>query len=65
MTGHQRKFFIFYAGAILLQFVLNILLIKPFGINGAAISTTVAMIFLNMTAYFFVRKNLRIKASIF
>jgi O-antigen/teichoic acid export membrane protein len=65
VTGHQRKFFIFYAGAILLQFVMNILLIRPLGINGAAISTTVAMVFLNMAAYFFVRKNLRIKASIF
>ncbi len=65
MTGHQRKFFLFYACAIGIQFALNILLIKPFGINGAAISTALAMIFLNVGAYFFVRKNLRIKASIF
>ena len=65
MTGHQRKFFLFYAGAIALQFLLNVLLIKPLGINGAAIATSTSMIFLNVSAYLFVSRKLKIKASVF
>lgn len=65
MTGHQRTFFLFYAIAIMIQFVLNIILIKSLGINGAAIGSSIALIFLNVSAYLYVRKRLRIKASIF
>lgn len=65
MTGHQKIFFSFYAGAILIQFVLNIILIKVFGIVGASIGSSLALIFLNITAYLYVRKRLRIRASIF
>jgi O-antigen/teichoic acid export membrane protein len=65
MTGHQKTFFSFYAIAISVQFVLNLILIKTIGIIGAAIGSSVALIFLNISAYLFVRKRLRIRASIF
>lgn len=65
MTGHQKMFFVFYVAAIVIQFVLNSILIKFMGITGAAIGSSVGLIFLNISAYLYVRKRLRIKASIF
>ncbi|MFZ7145016.1 MAG: oligosaccharide flippase family protein [Bacteroidota bacterium] len=65
MTGHHRMFFSVYAVAIFIQFVLNSVLIKYFGIIGAAIGSSLGLVFLNITAYMYVRKRLRIKASIF
>lgn len=64
MTGHQRRFFTFYFIAIVIQFVLNSLLIKSCGIIGASIGTSVAMIFLNICAYRYVRTKLKIRAGI-
>lgn len=65
MTGHQKMFFSFYAIAIVIQFVLNSILIKFVGITGAAIGSSIGLIFLNISAYLYVRKRLRIRASIF
>ena len=65
MTGHHRMFFSFYAIAIFIQFVLNSILIQYYGITGAAIGSSLGLVFLNITAYMYVRKRLRIKASIF
>ncbi len=64
MTGHQKQFFIFYFFAILLQFGLNIVLINQFGIIGASLGTSIAMIFLNVSAYRFVKRKLKIRAGI-
>lgn len=64
MTGHQRQFFIFYFLAILLQFGLNVVLIKQLGIIGASLGTSLAMIFLNVCAYRFVKRKLKIRAGI-
>ena len=65
MTGYQKTFFIFYFFAFLIQFFLNIILIPLFDITGAAIGSSLAMIFLNLCAYAFVKKKLKIKASFF
>lgn len=65
MTGHQKMFFTFYLLAFAFQFLLNIVLIKTFGIVGAALGTSFSMIVLNVCAYIFVKKKLKIKASFF
>lgn len=65
MTGYQKTFFAFYFFAFIIQFTLNIILIPIFDIVGAAIGSSLAMIFLNICAYIFVKKKLKIKASFF
>ena len=65
MTGYQKTFFSFYLFAFIMQFFLNIILIPSAGIIGAAIGSSIAMIFLNLCAYTFVKKKLKIKASFF
>jgi O-antigen/teichoic acid export membrane protein len=65
MTGYQKTFFTFYFLAFLIQFFLNIILIPSIGITGAAIGSSLAMIFLNLAAYTFVKRKLKIKASFF
>ena len=64
MTGHQRQFLVFYFVAIVIQFLLNALFIKLFGILGASIGTSIALIFLNICAYQFVKLKLKIRAGI-
>ena len=65
MTGYQKTFFAFYFFAFIIQFTLNIILIPIFDIVGAAIGSSLAMIFLNICAYIFVKKKLKVKASFF
>lgn len=65
MTGHQKTFFAFYLIAFIMQFFLNIILIQSIGIIGAAIGSSVSMVFLNLCAYTFVKRKLKIKASFF
>ena len=65
MTGYQKTFFMFYLLAFVVQFLLNIILIPILDILGAAIGSSIAMIFLNFCAYAFVKKKLKIKASFF
>jgi O-antigen/teichoic acid export membrane protein len=65
MTGHQKTFFIFCFFAFVIQFILNIILIPIMGIIGASIGSSLAMISLNISAYVFVKKKLKIKASFF
>lgn len=65
MTGYQKTFFTFYLLAFIMQFFLNIILIPAAGIIGAAIGSSIAMIFLNLCAYTFVKRKLKIKASFF
>jgi O-antigen/teichoic acid export membrane protein len=65
MTGHQKIFFVFCFLAFAIQLVLNIILIPSVGIIGASIGSSLAMISLNLSAYVFVKKKLKIKASVF
>jgi O-antigen/teichoic acid export membrane protein len=65
MTGYQKTFFSFYFLAFIIQFFLNLFLIPLTGIVGAAIGSSISMIFLNLCAYTFVKKKLNIKASVF
>jgi O-antigen/teichoic acid export membrane protein len=45
MTGHQNSCAGIYAGTFLLNVVLNLILIPPFGLAGAAIATSLAILF--------------------
>jgi O-antigen/teichoic acid export membrane protein len=65
MTGYQKTFFSLFMLAFVIQFVLNMILIPLTGIIGAAIGSSIAMVFLNLSAYIFVKKKLKIKASFF
>lgn len=65
MTGYQKTFFFFYFLSFIMQFTLNYFLIQSFDITGAAIGSSISMIFLNICAYIFVKKKLKIKASFF
>ncbi len=65
MTGYHKTFFTIFFISFAMQFCLNIVLIPLAGIVGAAIGSSIAMIFLNLSAYIFVKKKLKIKASFF
>lgn len=63
IAGYRKTIFILYLLAFSIQIVLNLLLIPIMGITGAAIASTLSLLFLNITAYVFVRRKLKIKAS--
>lgn len=65
MTGHQRIFLFFYFISFVVQISLNYILIPKFGIIGAAVASASAVVFLNIIAYTYVRRKLKISASIF
>ncbi len=65
MTGHQRSFFLIYFLSFILQAILNYLLIPKFGVSGAAVASATAVVFLNLTGYVYVRRKLKISASVF
>ena len=56
MTGHQKVFKNIILFAALLNLVLNFILIPMYGITGAAIASTISMIFWNVFAAFYVKK---------
>lgn len=63
MTGHQRIFFMIYLLAFVLQAVLILFLIPAFGISGAAVASSSAVIFLNLAGYYYIKRKIKIKAS--
>lgn len=60
MTGHQVVYQNIVLAAALVNIILNILLIPPMGINGAAIANTVSMIAWNITSIIYVKKKFNI-----
>ena len=60
MTGNQKLASYIMLIATLLNFVLNVLLIPIYGINGSAIASTISLAFWNLTFAFFVYKKLGI-----
>ena len=65
MTGHQRIFFLFYIISFTIQVILNIILIPIYGIIGAAVGSALAIVSLNLLAYFYVRRKMKISAAAF
>ncbi len=65
MTGHQSKVakVLFFAAA--LNVTLNFFLIPAYGMNGAALSTAISMIFWNVIMLFIVHYSLHLNPTIF
>jgi O-antigen/teichoic acid export membrane protein len=64
MAGEQRISAIVYAGAFLLNVVLNFTLIPLFGLKGAAMATSTALIAETIVLYFVIRSRLGIRAFV-
>lgn len=58
MSGHQRICAMVYGSTFVLNIVLNFILIPPFGLTGAAVATTGAMIFETITLAIVVKRRL-------
>ncbi|WP_058308618.1 flippase [Gracilibacillus massiliensis] len=65
MTGYEKYSAYGVASAAICNIVLNLLFIPKWGINGAALATTVSLIFWNLLLAYWVRKKLDINTSIF
>lgn len=62
MTGHHKLFTKIMAVALFINICLNIILIKLYGMEGAAIAMVVSLVFWNFTSSFYIYKKLRIKS---
>jgi O-antigen/teichoic acid export membrane protein len=65
MTGHERTSARVYAGAAVLNIVLNLLLVPAFGMTGAAIATALTTITWNVILIRYVRRTLGLRVTIF
>jgi O-antigen/teichoic acid export membrane protein len=48
--------------ALFINLTLNFILIKPYGVIGVAIATSLTMIIWNLTAVIIIKKNLKINS---
>jgi len=62
MTGFQNKLVYISSAAAILNVILNAILISLFSIKGAALATGITLIVWNLTAAYFVYKDVKIKA---
>nr|WP_276315720.1 flippase [Ectothiorhodospira shaposhnikovii] len=62
MTGHERDTVRGVAIAAVCNVVMNLVLIPPFGLNGAAISTAMTLLIWNMILRYYVFKRLGIES---
>jgi len=58
MTGHQKAVMVSTAGSAVAAVALNLLLVPPFGIGGAAVATAAALVLSNGSSLLFVRVRL-------
>ncbi|WP_323787432.1 flippase [Psychroserpens sp.] len=58
MTNNQKTYQYVIIIAFIINLILNFLLIPKFGINGAALSSSIAMIFWNVTLVIIIKKKL-------
>ncbi len=65
LTVHQRASGAIALGGVALTFTLSVTLIPRWGIEGAALATTLAMLAQNATMYVFVRRKLKIDTLAF
>jgi len=59
MTGYSKYNFISIVIAVIFNVILNFLLIKDYGINGAAIATASALLIKNIFNFYFMHRNLK------
>lgn len=65
MTGHERHMVVSVGISALLNVGLNTLLIPRWGINGAAIATTISLVFINLVKVWWVQQTMGINATCF
>lgn len=58
MTNNQRTYQYVIITAFIINLILNVLLIPEFGINGAALSSSIAMVFWNVTLVIIIKRKL-------
>jgi O-antigen/teichoic acid export membrane protein len=56
MTGHQKTVQNILLVTIVIQVILNVILIPPYGVTGAAIASTICLIIPNLGMAFYVKK---------
>jgi O-antigen/teichoic acid export membrane protein len=64
MTGYQNQAAIIVASGSMLSILLNALLIPPFGMNGAAIATSITTALWNIAMLIFVIKKLKLNPTV-
>lgn len=57
MTGRQHAFSMIIVAATVLNVVLNLFLIPPLGINGAALASLISVVLWNMTSVVYMKKK--------
>jgi O-antigen/teichoic acid export membrane protein len=62
MTGHQKVYSRIMFFTLIVNLILNYILIKKFGINGAAIATSIAFLLMFLISYIYIRKELKINS---
>lgn len=65
MTGHERYMVISTGLSAILNVLLNTILIPLWGLNGAALATTISLIFINTAKSLWVARTLRLNATCF
>jgi len=65
MTGQQNITVLVLAATLLCNLILNIALIPPFGVAGAAIATSIAMVFESVALYIAVNRKLGLHIFVF
>jgi O-antigen/teichoic acid export membrane protein len=65
MTGHESWLVRGVAAAAVLNAGLNALLIPPFGLNGAAVASTIASTIMSVSLAYFARRRARVPATAF
>jgi O-antigen/teichoic acid export membrane protein len=64
MTGHERQAAFVILGATAGNILLNLMLIPPFGMEGAAVASAVTLIAWNVAMALFLWRKLRIVPSV-
>lgn len=60
MTGNQKTYRLIMFYALILNLILNLILIKPYGVIGVAIATSSSMIIWNLIGVFLIHKKLSV-----
>ena len=65
MTGHQKAFNIIVCSSAVMNIVLNLILIPPYGLEGAAFASMLSLIYWNITATIYTYKKFGFTTSCF
>lgn len=65
LGNHEKIVMLTVGGGIIINVILNITLLPIYGVIGAALASSFAMVFWNIVMLYFVRKKTGVKSSIF